>query len=63
MLNDDLLDGLADFHNLCSARSGVGIKPAPLGPIICVVVMSYVGEECIAPPFMKDNPDIASYPR
>ncbi len=61
VLNNDLLDRLANFHNLRGTCSGVGIKPAPFRPIIGVVVISHLGKERVASPFVKDDPEIASY--
>ena len=60
--DDDLLDGLADLHQLGSAGLRMRLQPAPLGPLIGPVVVIDVAEQQAAVGPMDDEPDVAAHP-
>lgn len=60
--DDHLLDGLANLHQLRSAGLRMRLQPAPLGPLIGLVVVIDVAEQQTAVGPMDDEPDVAAHP-
>ena len=60
--HDDLLDRLADFHELRGTGLGMGFQLAPLGPVVSLVVVIDVTEQQAALRLVNDEPEVAAHP-
>ena len=60
--NANFLHGLADFNQLCRTGFGMGFQLAPLGPLVCLVMVIDIAKKQAIPCFVDDQPNIAARP-
>src|SRR6185295_688306 len=57
---DNLLNGLPNLHELGGARTRVRLEPAPLGPVVGLVMMIHVAKQQATLAFVDNKSEVGA---